>query len=849
MSNFSREKRKPLKSVHNILHGRPDATAGEYDKADSALKEIKDHLNRCRISIRNGRSYIVVPGKWRYNPQYNRIEIEKNYFSTMSAGKSFEFNSDSQVLESRPNIQAEAVTVLSPNLTERIMIEFSSIGSLDKESVVTISEGHMKNIRDDSPKSDTHQIRLLVSKSIFEHFIELSDNEKDNKWLEECDPSQHMLWFEQNDYPLRKKRDFIERLHTQPDEHHLSLKRIFMSDFNWPVVETQRLANDKWIDEGLKKIESDGTKEQRDFVEKALSSNDFTFVWGPAGSGKTTAICEFVRQCVQRDKRVLMVASTHVAVDNVLLKLMSPVAKGLKEVIPVRVGRGEKVDKKVQSRMMDNFLLDEIFKMKSSLKKSEKSLNVGKSAQLMYKSLDKLEINLRNKSRGADQNPLAKLILSSANFVCGTSLGILQHPTIRGGIEGGDYPIWDYLILDEASKTTIDEFLVPALCARRWIIVGDPYQLAPYCDDGEIGSSLLSSLITLPKDNVNAEVLERQSSVIPDKLKRLLAETIKLALDTYSARLGARIFYEESKANYSAAFRKLKSECSDLWSNLPERLESVLSVVTPSVLESLLAAEDRPEEFKSILPPFPSEALANRMVRLQYQHRMDKRIADFCRKNVYNDKQLITASHVNRPALYGSDHERLVVLELSPDTKISLDGPLASSHEQESPQQVALAIYEVLSFADTLPIEQIDSDKTVYIISTYRRQNYLVKRVIEHIQNTKPDLLRGLLVTANTVDSCQGHEADLVILSMVRNRQTSFMRSLNRMNVAFTRAKYRMVVLGPLPEMTREGKKLEVDRTLLDCLHSYEHLVRIKCEPSARLQLAFQLTREALKSQ
>ena len=115
---------------------------------------------------------------------------------------------------------------------------------------------------------------------------------------------------------------------------------------------------------------------------------------------------------------------------------------------------------------------------------------------------------MRNKSRGADQNPLAKLILSSANFVCGTSLGILQHPTIRGGIEGGDYPIWDYLILDEASKTTIDEFLVPALCARRWIIVGDPYQLAPYCDDGEIGSSLLSSLITLPKNNLNNKAME-----------------------------------------------------------------------------------------------------------------------------------------------------------------------------------------------------------------------------------------------------------------------------------------------------------------------------------------------------
>jgi hypothetical protein len=126
-----------------------------------------------------------------------------------------------------------------------------------------------------------------------------------------------------------------------------------------------------------------------------------------------------------------MVASTHVAVDNVLLKLMAPSGQGLKEVIPVRVGRGEKVDPKVQSRLLDQFLLDEITRMLASLAAAEQAGSAGASVQLMGKSLRKLEKELRDKVRGADQDPLAKLILASANFVCGTSLGILQHPTIR----------------------------------------------------------------------------------------------------------------------------------------------------------------------------------------------------------------------------------------------------------------------------------------------------------------------------------------------------------------------------------------------------------------------------------
>jgi hypothetical protein len=368
--------------------------------------------------------------------------------------------------------------------------------------------------------------------------------------------------------------------------------------------------------------------------------------------------------------------------------------------------------------------------------------------------------------------------------------------------------------------------------------------LAPYCDNGEIGSALLADLTAPPRLPENGDAPEKLTVGIPDELKRLLAEVIQRALDERSNRLAGGIFWTDAKADYEASLRKLREFAGDAWPDLPNRLETVLRIITPSVLESLIADPGAPAPVPSLLPPFPPAALATRMVRLEFQHRMDRRIAEFCRHHVYQGKQLITASHVRRPSLYGAEHERMVLLEAAPSARPVLAGLPDSRHEQESPLQVALALHEVMAYAETLTTNS--PDKTAYIISTYRRQNQLVRRVIEHVAMVCPEIWRGLVVTANTVDSCQGHEADLVVLTLVRERQTPFMRSSNRMNVAFTRAKSKMVVVGPLPAKTREGSVYAEDRTLLDHLHDYEHLVRSQCAGSTRLERAVQLTKEAL---
>ena len=57
-------------------------------------------------------------------------------------------------------------------------------------------------------------------------------------------------------------------------------------------------------------------------------------------------------------------------------------------------------------------------------------------------------------------------------------------------------------------------------------------------------------------------------------------------------------------------------------------------------------------------------------------------------------------------------------------------------------------------------------------------------------------LPKGLDVTVNTIDSCQGKERDIVIISIARTRGIGFLAIRQRLNVALTRAKKMLILCG-----------------------------------------------------
>ena len=62
------------------------------------------------------------------------------------------------------------------------------------------------------------------------------------------------------------------------------------------------------------------------------------------------------------------------------------------------------------------------------------------------------------------------------------------------------------------------------------------------------------------------------------------------------------------------------------------------------------------------------------------------------------------------------------------------------------------------------------------------------------------------LISVNTVDGFQGQERDVVVISLVRSNdegQIGFLRDLRRMNVAITRARMKLIILGDKQTMTQ----------------------------------------------
>ena len=95
--------------------------------------------------------------------------------------------------------------------------------------------------------------------------------------------------------------------------------------------------------------------------------------------------------------------------------------------------------------------------------------------------------------------------------------------------------------------------------------------------------------------------------------------------------------------------------------------------------------------------------------------------------------------------------------------------------------------------------ERID----VGVISPYRAQVQLLRRLIRKKEFFKP--YRGL-VTVNTVDGFQGQERDIIVISLVRanaDGQIGFLSDLRRMNVAITRARMKLIIMGDVPTMAR----------------------------------------------
>ena len=114
-----------------------------------------------------------------------------------------------------------------------------------------------------------------------------------------------------------------------------------------------------------------------------------------------------------------------------------------------------------------------------------------------------------------------------------------------------------------------------------------------------------------------------------------------------------------------------------------------------------------------------------------------------------------------------------------------------------NPAEAELTLLTLKNYFDKIGRDRILYERLdVGLISPYKGQVRLLRQLVKRDSYWKP--FRHL-ITINTVDGFQGQERDIIVISLVRSNeqgQVGFLRDLRRMNVAITRARMKLILIG-----------------------------------------------------
>lgn len=397
--------------------------------------------------------------------------------------------------------------------------------------------------------------------------------------------------------------------------------------------------------------------DQERAIEKVMSAKDYALVLGMPGTGKTTTIAYIIRALAAQGKSVLLTSYTHTAVDNILLKVRDA------GIGVFRLGNVAKIHPDVQE--------------------------FADLAGVPMKTVQEIESAYNRQ------------------VVATTCLGI-NHPIFN-------QRVFDYCIVDEASQITLPVCLGPIRMAKKFILVGDHYQLPPLVQNKEaLEGGLDISLFKMLSEN-------HPSSVVTLEHQYRMCEEIMALSNTlvYSGRL---------KCGTQAVAKR--------------------TITIPNI-NALKKHHDSPNFLST------------------------------------------TSSKVCLNPARGSCWLRDLI---DPSVKASLvntDTLLPASRESQSGSRIVNHCEATVctQLVDSL-ISTAVNPSDIGVITLYRSQLALIKQNLRH----QP------AVEMHTADKFQGRDKEVVVLSLVRSNEKQnvgdLLKDWRRVNVAFTRARTKLLVVG-----------------------------------------------------
>lgn len=422
-------------------------------------------------------------------------------------------------------------------------------------------------------------------------------------------------------------------------------------------------------------------------IEFALSAEDVAIIHGPPGTGKTTTLVELIRQITQKGGRVLAVASSNLAVDNLLERLIAAGENAIRLGHPARVtpeAREHTLDLLVEHHP-DVKIAQKLTRDAHSLRRQASKYFRVKPDPNYRQSLREESKQMLNEARQIEEQVVSS-ILNGARVVCATATG-LDPERLRGNR-------FEWVIMDEASQSTEPAAWIALQYGERLVLAGDPCQLPPTVLSNEAARGGFNISMMERMLRLQTEANGKQ----PD-LSRLLSVQYRMHEDIM--RFSSDVFYEG----------QLQAD--------------------EAVRTALLA--DLP--------------------------------------HVQADTLTTSAIHFIDTAGASYDEE-----------------PEPDGESRMNPLEAELVVKKV----NELLVQGVAAEQ-VAVISPYSAQ---VKLLRQKLNQT---------LEIDSVDGFQGREKDVIVVSLVRSNpegEVGFLADTRRMNVALTRAKRKLVVIGDSATIT-----------------------------------------------
>lgn len=515
---------------------------------------------------------------------------------------------------------------------------------------------------------------------------------------------------------------------------------------------------------------------KRDALVEIFETLPLYLVQGPPGVGKTRLVRELVKRRMKEDptSRLLLAAQSNAAVDHLLKEVAPTLASDVDEPLAVRCRTSERTD--------DHSDFEVQVRARAILKDLVNSELVATAPPKLQRALKQLEASgatIGPKTTGRERagygsaahafRAFEGVVLRAANVVFATTNSAeLERLTEERGQ-------FDWSIIEEAGKATGGELLAPQLLSHRRLMIGDHKQLPAF------GADQMRKLLEVP-------------------------ENVRQALDIGQDFIGRSLRGESTE--------ELLDELDEEGLDLPALCSRAMGLVT--LFQTLLEAEfDRQRR----------KPTARRIARrLHLQHRMHPTIASIVSRSFYEDndgpalethKDAVSRFEQSSAPFSTAAPERLPIKPVVVIDMPSLQSTPHLGAQERFPRWINPTEIDAVVAALGL-LRPGTASPTLAVLSPYSQQVARLRTRIADLRSSALSNLAGFRPAApsgefaHTVDSFQGSEADVVVVSLVRNNDHSGLRNAlgflsdpRRMNVLLSRARWQLILVGSTDFLTQ----------------------------------------------